>query len=137
MPEAEPPEGVVDRRQRGDDAQAALELGLKLSERDVGRRRDQPLERTLVRREVRAPMPAVARRRRAAGRAHPLHQLDRGRRPDREAPGRGADRAAALDRAHDPQPQVHGHRCRHHYTSAVSTVIVESQAPIPRNRKML
>jgi hypothetical protein len=36
-------------------------------------------------------MAAVARWCGAAGRAHPLHQLDRGRRADREAPRGGAD----------------------------------------------
>jgi hypothetical protein len=37
----------------------------------------------------------------------PLHQHDHRRRADGEAPRRFADRAAALDRTRDPQPQVH------------------------------
>jgi hypothetical protein len=55
---------------------------------------------------ARAPMAAKALRRGAAGCAHPLHQLDRGRRADRETARGGADRAAALDPAHDGQAQV-------------------------------
>lgn len=82
MPEAHPAERVVDRREPGDDAQAALELGLQLGERDVRPRLDKPLELGLVRPEQRPAMAAKARRRRAARRAHPLYQLDRRRRAD-------------------------------------------------------
>ena len=64
VPEADPAERVVDRRERGDDTEAALELGLQLGERGVGRRLDQPLELAFVRFEARAPVPAVAKARR-------------------------------------------------------------------------
>jgi len=48
--------------------------------------------------------------------------------PDESETPRGpADRAALLDRAHDPQAQVQRDRCRHHNISAVSTDIVESR----------
>jgi hypothetical protein len=137
MPEADPAERVVDRRERAHEAEAALQLRLELGQRDVRRRLDQPAQVGFMRLEKRAAIPAVARRRGAAGRAHPLHQLDRARRADGKAPGGLAHRAAALDRTHDPHPQVQGDRGRHHDTSAVATAIVESQVPIPRNRKML
>jgi Pectate lyase superfamily protein len=52
-------------------------------------------------------------------------------------PGPLARAGARLDRPHNPQPQVQRDRCRHHDISAVSTNIVESQALILRNRKML
>ena len=137
MPEAAPAARVVDRRQRGDDTEAALQLGLKFGERDLRRGLDQSGKVGLVGFEARAAMAAVARGGGAAGRPHPLHQFDRGRRADRKAPGGGADRAAKLDRTHDPEPQIQGDRCWHDDISLVSTIIVESQAPIPRNRKML
>ena len=41
MPQADPAERVVDRREPGDDAEATLKLGLKLGERDVRGRLDQ------------------------------------------------------------------------------------------------
>jgi hypothetical protein len=44
--------------------------------------------------QQRPAMAAKARRRRAPGRAHPLHQLDRRRWADRKPPRRLADRAA-------------------------------------------
>jgi hypothetical protein len=103
MPQADPAERVVDRREAGDDAEAALQLGLKLGERDVRDRLDQPCEVGLVGGEQRASMAARAGRRRAPRRAHPLHQLDRRRGADRETSRSPADRAAPLDRAHDPQ----------------------------------
>jgi hypothetical protein len=137
MPEADPAERVVDRREPGPHPAAPLQLGLELGQREIGGRLDQPAQVALVGLEHRPPVPAVARRRGAAGRTHPLHQLDRGRRADRNAPRRFADRAATLDRPDDAQPQVHRDRCRHDDIPVVSTVIVESQAPIPRNRNML
>jgi hypothetical protein len=106
MPQPEPAEHVVDRRKPGGEAETALELGLEFGQREIRRRRDQPSELGFMRRKQRAAMAAKARRRGASGRAHLLHQLDRGRRADRKASRRLADRAAALDRAHDPQPQV-------------------------------
>ena len=45
--------------------------------------------------------------------AHPPHQLDRRRGAHLEPPCRLADRAATLDRAHDPPAQIHRYRCRH------------------------
>jgi hypothetical protein len=90
-----------------------LQLGLDLGQRQVGRRLNQPAQLGFVGREHAPPVPAVARRRGAAGGAHPLHELDRSRRADRKPPRRLADRAAPLDRTHDAQPQVHGDRCRH------------------------
>jgi hypothetical protein len=126
MPEAEPAERVVDRREPGDDAKAALQLRLQLGERDVRGRLDEPAQLGLVRLEQRAPMPAIAVRRRAAGRAHALHELDRRRRAAGEAARGLTDRAARLDRAHDPLPEIHGDGGWHVDTSVVATDIVES-----------
>jgi hypothetical protein len=103
MPQADPAERVVDRREPGDDAEATLKRGLKLGERDVRGRLDQPFEIGLKRCEQREAMAAVAPRCGAACRAHPLLELDRGRRADRETPRGPADRAAVLDHAHDPR----------------------------------
>jgi hypothetical protein len=127
MPQADPAERVVDHREPSDDAEAALQLGLQLGERDVRGRLDQPFEVGLLRGEQRASMAAVAGRHRAPRRAHPLHQLDRGRGADRETPRGPADRAALLDRAQDPQAEVQRDRCRYDDISAVSTDIVESR----------
>jgi len=137
MPEADPAERVMDRRQRGHDTKAAVQLGLELGQRDVRRRLDERREVGFIRFEERPAMPTITRRRDTAGLAHPAHQLDRGRRADLEAPCGRAPRAAALDRTHDPLAQISGHRCRHHTTSAVSTEILESQLLILCNPKML
>jgi len=102
----------VDRREPGLNPAAPLQLGLELGQREVGRRLDQLAQVGLVGLEHGPPVPAEARRCRAAGRAHPPHQLDRGRRADGKAPRGAADGAATLDRPHDAQPQVHGHRLR-------------------------
>jgi len=73
MPQAHPTERVVDRREPGADAEPALQLRLEFGERDVRARFDQQAQVALMRLEERAAMAAKARRRRAAGRAHPLH----------------------------------------------------------------
>jgi hypothetical protein len=101
------------REPGGGEAQTALEFRLELDQRDIRCHRDQPSELGFMGREQRTAMAAHARRRGTSGRAHPLHQLDRGPRADRKASRCLADRAAALDRAHDPQPQVHRNRCWH------------------------
>jgi hypothetical protein len=137
MPQAAPAQRVGDRREPGPHPAAPLQLCLELGQREVGRRRpDQPSQVGFVRLTER-PVDAVARRRDAAGRADPLHELDRSRWAERKAPRGFADRAAAFDRTYDAQPQVHGNRCRHDDIPVIATVIVESQAPIPRNRNML
>ena len=51
MPQAAPAERVVDRREPGDEAAAAVQLRPQLGERDVRRRRDQRFEVGLIRRE--------------------------------------------------------------------------------------
>ena len=75
MPQADPAERLVDRREPGDDPAAALELRLQLGERDLRGRLDQPSEIGLIRCEQRPALAAVAGRRGAARRAHPLHDL--------------------------------------------------------------
>jgi hypothetical protein len=101
MPEADPAERVVDGRERGDDAQATLERRLQFGKRDIRGRLDQRAQVGPMRLEARAAMAAGAARGDAAGRPHPLHQLDRGRRADGEAPRGPPNRATLLDRAHD------------------------------------
>jgi hypothetical protein len=78
----------VDRREPGQHPAAPLELVLEFGEREVGRRLDQPAQVGRVRLKHGPPVPAVARRCGAAGRPHPLLQLDRGRRADRKAAAR-------------------------------------------------
>jgi hypothetical protein len=109
---------------------APLQLGLEFGQREVRRRLDQPAQVGRVGLEHGPPVPAAARRRGAAGGAHPLHQLARGRGADRKPPRRFAARASAFDRTYDAQPQVHGDRCLHDDIPVVSTAIVEPQAPI-------
>jgi hypothetical protein len=72
-------ERIVDRREPGMDPAAALQLGLELSQREIGRRLDQPTQVGCVGREHAPPVAAVARRRGAARGADPLHELDGGR----------------------------------------------------------
>jgi hypothetical protein len=91
MPEADPAERVVERRERGDDAQAALERRLQLGKRDVRGRLDQPAQVAFMWFEATPDMAAGAARGDAAGRPYPLHQLDRGRGADGEAPRRPPD----------------------------------------------
>ena len=97
MPEADPAERVVDRREPGPHPAAPLQLGLELGQREIGRRLDQAAQVGFVGLEHGPPVPAVARGRGAAGRPHPLDQLDRGRRADGKPPRGFPDRAAALD----------------------------------------
>jgi hypothetical protein len=78
MPQADPAERVVDRRQPGPHPAAPLQLDLELGQRQLRRRLDQPAQVRFVALEHAPPVPAVARRRGAAGRAHPLDELDRG-----------------------------------------------------------
>lgn len=137
MPEADSAQRVVDGRERGHDAQAALQLGLDLRQRDVRCRLDQPLQVGFVPLEDRTAIAAVAFGCGTPCRAHPLHQLDCRRRAHGKTAGGGADRAATLDRLHNPPPQVQRDRCRHDDISAVSTDIVESQLLIQRNPKSL
>ena len=54
----------------------------------------------------RPPVAAIALGCRAAGGPHPLHQLDRRRRADREPPCRRPNRAPARDRLDDPTSQI-------------------------------
>jgi hypothetical protein len=82
MPQADPAQRVVDRREAGDHAAAALQLALEFGEREVWRRFDQPAQVGFVGPEHAPPVP------------------------------RRADRAAPLDRADDAQAQIHGHRGR-------------------------
>jgi hypothetical protein len=107
MPEAEAVEGAMQGREPRPQAEATLQLHLKLGQRDVGRRLDDPHELRLVPGQSRRAVAAHLRRCRAARLAHPLHQLDRRRRAHREAPCRLTHRAATLDRAHDPLAQIH------------------------------
>ena len=60
---------------------------------EVRLRGDQPLQLGPMRLQDRPAVAAIAGRRRAPGRPHPLHQLDRRRRADRKPPRRGTDRA--------------------------------------------
>jgi hypothetical protein len=78
MPQPEPAERVVDRREAGDHAETALQLRLEFGQRDVRRRLDQPAQARSMRLEEWGAMPAIAVGCGASGRAHPLHQLDRG-----------------------------------------------------------
>ena len=77
MPQADPAECVMDRRETGLHSTAPLQLGPELGQREVGHRLDQPAQ---VASCGSAPAAGGRRARRcgAAGGAHPLHQLDRG-----------------------------------------------------------
>ena len=57
MPQAEPAERVVDRREPGPHPTAPLQLGLELGQREVGRRRDQLAQVGFVGREQRRRWP--------------------------------------------------------------------------------
>jgi hypothetical protein len=68
----------VDRRQSGPHAATLLQHRLELGQRKIGCHLDQLTQFAFVALELRPPVPAEAVRGRAAGRAHPPHQLDRG-----------------------------------------------------------
>ena len=74
MPEADPAERVVDRREPGPHPAAPLQLGLELGQREIGRRLDQAAQVGFVGLEHGPPVPAVARGRGAAA-PHPLDSL--------------------------------------------------------------
>jgi hypothetical protein len=107
VPEANPAERVVHRREPGDDAQVALQRRLQLRQREVGTRRDQSSEVGFMRRQQRSAMAAKAGGRRAAGRPHPLHQFDRRRRADGKPPRVQRHRCR-----HDPHPACLNRYCR-------------------------
>ena len=113
MPEALPVEGVVQGREPGPDAGAALDRALELGKRDVGSGHDQRLEQALEGLEQRPPVSAVTVRCRTAGRPDPLHQLDRCRRCDTVASRSFPHRTATLDCLHDSLPQVRRERRWH------------------------
>ena len=75
MPQTDPAERVVDRREPRNDAAAALQLRLQFGERDVGGRFDQSSEVGLIRREHGATMSAIARRCWTASLPHAVHHL--------------------------------------------------------------
>jgi hypothetical protein len=56
MPEADPAQRIVDRREPDLHPQAALQLGLELGQREVGRRLDQPPQVGFVRLEHAPPV---------------------------------------------------------------------------------
>jgi hypothetical protein len=86
----------------------------QLGQDQIRRGRHQVHEQVPVRLEQRPPVAAIALGCRAAGGPHPLHQLDRRRRADREPPRRRPDRAPARYRLDDPTSQIQRQRCRHH-----------------------
>ena len=137
MPQAEPAERVVDRREPGSHPTAPLQLGLELGQREVGRRRDQLAQVGFVGREQRPAVAAIPRGCGAAGRATRCISLI-------AADGLTAKRWAAA-RIELPRSTARAILRRRSMeigagmatSRLVSTVIVESQALIPRNRNML
>jgi hypothetical protein len=137
MPQADPAERVVDRREPGPHATAPLQLTLEFGQRDVGRRLDQPLEVGLVGLEHGPPMPAVA-----LGAALPVART-------RCISLIAADGLTAKRRAASriELPRSTARTIRNGRSMEIgagmatsrlfSTAIVESQAPIPRNRNRL
>jgi hypothetical protein len=118
MPKADPAERVVDRREPGPDAGAALDLGAEFDQRHVGGRCDQAPQQGFAGREQPPPMPAVAGRSGTSGRVHPLHQLDRRRGRNIEASRGFTDRATAPHGPDDSLPEVQGNGSWHDDISA-------------------
>jgi hypothetical protein len=113
VPQAHAAQHGVQRRKTDPDPAAFLQTGLQLGQGLIRLARDQPLEHGPMRLQKWPTIAAETLGRRAARRLHPLHQLDRRRRADREAPRRSPDRAASRHRLHDTRPQIHRQRCRH------------------------
>ena len=67
MPQADPAECVMDRRETGLHSTAPLQLGPELGQREVGHRLDQPAQVGFVRFQHRPPVAAVARQFHAIG----------------------------------------------------------------------
>jgi hypothetical protein len=81
---------------------------LDLAQRDPGLRRRHLPKGIGVGLEQRTAIASDLGRCGAASLAHPLHQLDGGRRADRKAFGRSPDRAAVRHRPNDPLAKIAG-----------------------------
>jgi hypothetical protein len=128
MPQPDPAERVVDRREPGDDAQAALQRRLQLGQRDVRARLDEAAQIALMRRQQPPPKRAGAALPVVRTRCISLIAAD-GLTAKRRAASRielppSTDRTIRTRRSNDIGAGMT-------IIPFVSTVIVESQAPIP------
>jgi hypothetical protein len=104
--QAEPVQHQRDGGQRFDLDAALAQGSLDLSQRNAGLTCHKGAEEIGVGLQHGAAVTANLPRRRAAGLAHPPHQLDRGRGAHIKAHCRLASRRAALNSAHDPTAQI-------------------------------
>ena len=113
MPQPEPAQPHMDRRQAHPNAALPAQLGLDLGQRDIRLRRHQRPQHVLVRRQHRPAVAAIAGRRHAPRRAHPRHQLDRRGRADGKARRRAPHRTPTLNGFNNALAQIPRQRCRH------------------------
>jgi hypothetical protein len=106
--QAEAVEHVGDGRERLHLDPSLGQLGLDLTKRDALLLRRHLPEGIGVGLEQRAAVAPDLGGCGAAGSAHPLHQLDGGRRTYRKAFGRSPDRAAVRHRPNDPLAKIAG-----------------------------
>src|SRR4051812_17780522 len=113
MRQAQAMQPVGNGGERLDDDVAGRKRRLDLPQRDprLARHKGPQVVRMLL--QQRAPVAPNLRRCRAAGLAHPLHQLDRRRGAHGKAAGRLTDRAAPFDGPYDPLTKVLGQRRGH------------------------
>jgi hypothetical protein len=101
-------EHVGDGGERLHDDAAGRQRRLDLTQRDprLAQHKGPQVVRVLLQQET--PVASNLRRGRAAGLAHPPHQLDRRRGAHGEAAGRLPDRTATFDSMHDPLTEILG-----------------------------
>src|SRR3954447_7707168 len=113
MRQAKPVQHVGDGRERLHRDPAGRKRRLDLTKRDPGLARHDGPQVVRMRLQQRTPVAADLGWRRAAGLAHPLHQLNGRRRADREATGRLPDRTTTFDGPHEPLTEVLGQGSGH------------------------
>src|SRR4051794_15213956 len=106
--QAQPMEHVGDGGERLHDDAAGRQRRLDLTQGDprLAQHKGPQVVRVLLQQGT--PVASNLRRGRAAGLAHPLHQLDRRRGAHGEAAGRLPDRTATFDSMHDPLTEILG-----------------------------
>src|SRR3954467_5768774 len=113
MRQAKPVQHVGDGRERLHRDPAGRKRRLDLTKRDPGLARHDGPQVVRMRLQQRTPVAADLGWCRAAGLAHPLHQLNGRRRADREATGRLPDRTTTFDGPHEPLTEVLGQGSGH------------------------
>jgi hypothetical protein len=131
MRQAKPVEHVGNGGERLHDDPAGRKRRLDLTKGDPSLAQHDGPQVVRVLLQQRTPRAADLCRGRAAGLAHPLHQLDGRRGAHGKAAGRLPDRTAPFDGPHDPLTQVLGQRRGHDQLHRSHPSTLESEHLIP------